>query len=279
MVVSFRRDHEPSFAAQTDEVTIGCNPVISAGRLLECNRWQVADVSGGHALLICPHCKPDPNIDDVIMNNPTLIASLCADLTPVKRVDAERQIAVAGLIGGGVSLAALISTLGIHPGLSPIANITPLAIKAGFAVSLAAVGFAAIINLFRPDGSPANMLQKAAVIFVIFASIALVQNGNINNAGDAKLFFGATWQSCSLRIAALSVPIAAMISWAVRQQAPVQLRQAGAAVGMTAGAAAGAIYALACNENSSAFVVVWYSSGIAVPTAIGALLGPHFLRW
>lgn len=213
------------------------------------------------------------------MNNSTLIASLCADLAPVKQVNVEKQIAVAGLIGGGVSLAALIATLGIQPGLSMIANMTPLAIKSGFAVSLAAVGFAALLKLARPDGRPTDLLQKVAAIIVLLASIALVQSGHVNNVDDAKLLLGASWQSCSLRIAALSVPMTVMIGWAVRRQAPVQLRRAGATIGMTAGAAAAAIYALACTENSSAFVLVWYSAGIALSTAIGALLGPRLLRW
>lgn len=213
------------------------------------------------------------------MNHPTLIASLCADLTPVKRTDVERQIAVAGLIGGGVSLVVLLSTLGIQPGLSTIGKLVPIAIKVGFAVSLAAVGFAAMLRLFRPDGLPANMAQKAAVAFVVLAGIVVARSGGGSNAGEAILVFGASWQACSLRIAALSVPIMAMICWAVRQQAPVQLRHAGAAVGLASGAAAAAIYALSCMESSSAFVLVWYSVGIAVPTAIGALFGPHLLRW
>lgn len=213
------------------------------------------------------------------MNNQDLIASVCADLTPVKGTDVERQITNAGLIGAGVSLALLISTLGIQPGLSTVATMTPLAIKAGFGASLAAVGLIALFRLARPGGSQTNMLQKAVMIFVLLASIALVQSGHVNNAGDAKLLLGASWQSCSLRIAALSVPITGMIGWAVRRQAPVRLRHAGAAIGLTAGATAAAIYALACSENSAAFVLIWYSAGIAVSTAMGAILGPRLLRW
>ena len=213
------------------------------------------------------------------MNNDTLIASLCADLTPVKRADVERQIAVAGLIGGGVSLAVLLSTLGLQPGLSTLGHMAPLAIKAAFAASLAAVGFTALLKLARPDGLPANMLQKTAAIFLLLASIALVQSGHVNNAGDATLLLGASWQSCSMRIAALSVPMIAAIGWVVRRQAPVHLRHAGAAVGLTAGATAAAIYALACTESAPAFVLIWYSAGIALSTAAGALLGPRLLRW
>jgi hypothetical protein len=213
------------------------------------------------------------------MNNPTFIASLCADLTPVKPSDVGKQIAVAGLIGGGVSLLALLALLEIQSGLSAVANMVPLAFKACFAASLAAVGYAAIIKLARPDGRATDMLRKAAAIFILLASIALLQSGHVNNPGDTKLLLGASWQSCSLCIAALSVPVTAMIGWAVRRQAPVHLRRAGAAVGMTAGAAAAAIYALACPENSLAFVLVWYSAGIALSTAMGALLGPRLLRW
>jgi len=71
----------------------------------------------------------------------------------------------------------------------------------------------------------------------------------------------------------------AMIGWAVRRQAPVHLGRAGAAVGMTAGAVAASIYALACVESSSTFVLVWYSAGIALSSAIGAMFGPRLLRW
>jgi hypothetical protein len=82
-----------------------------------------------------------------------------------------------------------------------------------------------------------------------------------------------------LRIVALSLPITAAIGWAVRRQAPVRLRQAGAAVGLAGGAISASLYALACTETSSAFVLVWYSAGIALSTAIGALLGPRAMRW
>lgn len=222
---------------------------------------------------------PDLEKEDIVMNTTVLIASLCADLTPVRRADVERQVAVAALIGGGVSFAALMLTLGIQPGLSTMASMTPIAIKAGFGILLTAVGFAATLKLSRPHGPPTDMLPKAAAIFVLLASIALVQSGHVNNVGDAKLLLGASWQSCSLRIAALSIPITAVVGWAVRRQAPVQLRQAGAVVGMTAGAAASAIYALACMESSYAFVLVWYSSGIALSAASGAILGPRLLRW
>ena len=58
-----------------------------------------------------------------------------------------------------------------------------------------------------------------------------------------------------------------------------RLRAAGAAAGLGAGAWAATIYCLHCPEASALFVLTWYSLGILLATAIGALVGPRFLRW
>jgi hypothetical protein len=213
------------------------------------------------------------------MTDNNLITTLCADLTPVRQHDVQQQLLVAGVAGASISFAALVATLGVQPGLASMAGVMPLAIKAGFAASIAAVGLEATIQLARPDGAPTRALQKIAAIIVLLAAVALAQGGYADDAGQSRLMLGASWQSCSLRIAALSIPITAALGWIVRQQAPVRLRHAGAAVGLAGGAVAAALYALACTETSSAFVLVWYSAGIALSAAIGALLGPRLLRW
>jgi hypothetical protein len=213
------------------------------------------------------------------MNNNALIASLSADLKPVKRHAIERQVAAAGLIGGTISLAALLATLGIQTELDQASHMMPLIVKVGFAGSLAAIGLAATLKLARPDGMPTHVLQQAAAIIVLLACVTLVQAGYSHDVGESRLLLGASWQSCSLRIAALSLPVTAAIGWAVRRLAPVRLGQAGAAIGLAGGAISAALYALACAETSTAFVLVWYSAGIALSTAIGALAGPRLLRW
>ncbi|MGQ3095938.1 MAG: NrsF family protein, partial [Roseateles sp.] len=59
----------------------------------------------------------------------------------------------------------------------------------------------------------------------------------------------------------------------------VNPRRAGAAAGLLAGCTATAGYALACTETSAAFVAVWYSCGLLASMALGAWLGPRWLRW
>ena len=61
--------------------------------------------------------------------------------------------------------------------------------------------------------------------------------------------------------------------------APTRLRLAGASVGLLAGAAGACVYAFHCPELAAPFLGTWYVLGMAIPTALGALLGPRVLRW
>ncbi len=58
-----------------------------------------------------------------------------------------------------------------------------------------------------------------------------------------------------------------------------QLRMAGFAAGLLAGAVGAFGYSLACPKASGAFVSVWYTPGIVPAEVLGAALGPQDLRW
>lgn len=97
-------------------------------------------------------------------------------------------------------------------------------------------------------------------------------------AERALLFWGQSWRYCPLLIA-LPLPIFGAVLWTMRRMAPTRLRLAGAAAGMVSGAAAALVYCLHCPEMASAFVGCWYVLGIALPAALGALLGRRALAW
>lgn len=90
---------------------------------------------------------------------------------------------------------------------------------------------------------------------------------------------GATWRTCPFNIAALATPALLALLWALRGAAPTRPAWAGAVAGLLAGALAVLVYALHCPEMAAPFVAVWYVVGMAIPTALGALLGPRLLRW
>lgn len=85
---------------------------------------------------------------------------------------------------------------------------------------------------------------------------------------------GRTALACTVSIAALSLPVFVLSMFALRGLASTRPRAAGAAAGLLAGAAAAAVYALHCDEMALPFLAVWYVLGVAVPAALGALLGP-----
>jgi hypothetical protein len=213
------------------------------------------------------------------MNDQALIQSLCDDLHPVRPHRFEQQLTSGLVLGGAVSLMALVATFGIQPGLTESAGFIPLFLKISYAASLATVALVATVGLARP-GSPVKSRRGAvAAIVVLLGVVALSEFALELDAQAAHLWLGASWQSCSLRIAALALPLTAGIGWAVRKQAPVRLREAGATIGLAAGSIAAGIYALACTEASAGFVLAWYSIGIALSTGLGALFGPRLLRW
>jgi hypothetical protein len=212
------------------------------------------------------------------MTTQTIIQSLCDELKPVRRGTVERQIRTVVALGGALSLLILVETLGIQVDLTDLNAAIPFTIKIGYALTLAIFGIDATIALARPGGGRKLPVRVAFYALIALALLAVAQlSGNAKH--DAAMLLGASWRSCSLRIAALSLPITLPVTLAVRAQAPVRLRKAGAALGLTAGAVAAAIYALACAETSVGFILLWYSLGIATSGAIGAVLGPSVLRW
>jgi hypothetical protein len=67
--------------------------------------------------------------------------------------------------------------------------------------------------------------------------------------------------------------------WALKGAAPTRLAWSGAGAGLLAGALGTLVYALHCPEMAAPFLAVWYLLGMAIPTAVGAALGPRLLRW
>lgn len=213
------------------------------------------------------------------MTHQALIQALCDDLTPVRTTRVEHHLGRGIAIGGAASLAILVASLGVQPGLDSLPVLAPLAMKLAGSLAVAAMALRAVRELARPVGGAIPLSAPIGLVALMLAGIAIGQLSAAPSQDGVTLWQGASWQSCSLYIAALSLPLMAGIGWALRQQAPVDLRRAGAVAGLAAGSLAAAIYALACSEHSAAFVLLWYSLGIAAATGIGALLGPRFLRW
>ncbi|EHL20507.1 hypothetical protein KYG_22875 [Acidovorax sp. NO-1] len=213
------------------------------------------------------------------MKTDELIHLLVADDRPVQRNAIEQRFLVAtlaGMAGAGVLMLALF---GLRPGLLATMALPMFWGKLVFAAALAAAGLALLRRMARPGMAVGHAALWLAMPPLVLWGMALWALSQVSAAERMPLILGSTWRTCPFSIAALSVPAFVASFWALRGAAPTRLAWAGAGAGLLAGALGALVYALHCPEMAAPFLAVWYLAGMAIPTALGAVLAPHLLRW
>ncbi len=213
------------------------------------------------------------------MRTDSLITSLAGDLRAVPRGVVPRRLTL-GLVGGAaVTMALILSWLGLRPDLAYAARGFPFWMKWGYTISISVIGVMAMMDLARPEADRSRRLWWLALPVGLLGALALRQL-LITPADDwTALWQGQSWHVCSIKVATLSLPILAGYMLAFRAFAPTRLRLTGAVAGLSAGACAATFYGLHCPEASALFIFVWYSLGMMAAGAIGALTAPKLLRW
>jgi hypothetical protein len=148
-----------------------------------------------------------------------------------------------------------------------------------FAGVLALAAYIATERLARPGmrvGGAWAALAAPVLLLWLVAALVLLGADPEQRAG---LILGATWKTCPFSIALISLPLFVATFWVMKGLAPTRPAWAGASAGLLAGALAALVYALHCPESGAPFIGIWYVVGIAIPAAVGALLGPRTLRW
>jgi hypothetical protein len=213
------------------------------------------------------------------MKTEDLIGLLAAGETRVAPHLVRQRFAAA--MGWSIPLAALVMVIvyGLRADLVQALSGTVFWMKLAFAGALALFAGLATDRLGRPGMRVAGVwagLAAPVVLLWLAAAAALV---GADPAERAELVFGSSWRSCPFNIALISLPLLAAMLWFVKGMAPTEPALAGASAGLLSGAVATLIYALHCPESSVTFVGIWYVLGIAIPTLVGAALGPRLLRW
>ena len=187
----------------------------------------------------------------------------------------------ASTLGAGLlaSVALMAMLLGVRPNLDQLAQLPDFWIKVGFVACLCLAGWHVSRRLCVPGAQTRALPLLLAMPLLLMWALGAIIVQEAPPEQRAELFWGATWRSCPLLIALLSLPILAAVLRLMRQLAPTRLRLAGAAAGFAAGAMAAIVYCLHCPELAASFVGFWYVLGMLVPTAIGAAIGPKVLAW
>lgn len=213
------------------------------------------------------------------MDVETLIDTLARDVKPVPRGTAGRRIALGVGAGAIVTFALILVVIGVNPALADVAAHYSFWLKWTYSLSLGLLALSLVRRLGSPeDGLPrwtwALILPVAAVAAVGIAEMAMVPPSQW-----LAMWLGETWMLCPWLVLSLGMPIFIGLLWSFRRMAPTRLRAAGAAAGLAAGAIGAMIYCLHCPEMSAIFVLTWYTLGIGLAAALGALIGPRVLRW
>jgi hypothetical protein len=213
------------------------------------------------------------------MKTDELISVLAADTQPVATGALRGRLALACLIAAVAALGLVLVWLHMRPDIHIAMRTAAFWIKAGYTLSLAACGFALTLRMGRPGARPGPALTAAPAAFAALATLAAAELLLMPAAQRQGDWLGLSWRGCTFLILAISAPVYLAAVWALRGMAPTRLRLAGAAAGLLAGGVGASLYGLHCQETAAAFVVTWYSLGVAASVAFGALSGPRLLRW
>lgn len=213
------------------------------------------------------------------MKTEDLISTLAANVPPVPRHSLSRRLVAGVMLGGVVTLLAVGSLLGFRPDLWLAMHGAMFWIKWLYTGSLALCASLATARLARPDTGMTGWLWLAGLPVLGLVAISVQELASVPSSQWLAMWLGASWRVCSTNVFLLSVPIFGGLLWSFRRLAPTRLRLAGATAGLTAGAWGATLYCLHCPESSAVFVLTWYTLGMGLAAAGGAVLGPRLLRW
>jgi hypothetical protein len=213
------------------------------------------------------------------MNTERLIDILAKGAEAVPPRAVERQMSLTVVLGGAGAALLMLAVFGLNPKLSSFLSVGGFWIKVVFTAALSIEALGLTLHLARPGDAVGRSVWWIAAVIAVLWVIAGVTLIDADAGSRAATVMGRTWRTCPFNIALLSAPIFVATALALRNLAPTRLRAAGAAAGFFAGAFGAFAYCFHCPEMAPPFIGTWYVAGIAIPTLVGAALGPRVLRW
>ncbi|TDY27101.1 hypothetical protein B0G81_7644 [Paraburkholderia sp. BL6665CI2N2] len=213
------------------------------------------------------------------MRTDDLVGLLATGVTPIKRGTRARRFSISLPVAALGATALMAAVFGIRPDLGVVVKTPIFWEKLALPLCLAMGALIATVRLARPGAKVGAgwPIMATPVLVVWIAAITIV----VTAAPQDRLpeVLGHSWRSCPFNILLLAVPGFIAVFWAVKGLAPTRLRLAGAASGLLASSIATVAYCFHCPEMSPAFWSIWYMAGMSLTAALGAVLGPKFLRW
>jgi hypothetical protein len=180
-----------------------------------------------------------------------------------------------------VAVAAVVFSVGLGPRVDIAAAAETVRFLFKFVVTgaLALTAAWALLALSRPENvSRTRLIPLIAAPLALLAALA-VELLAVPSAEWGGRLVGTNSPECLYLIGMIGIGPLALFIMALRRSAPGRPQLAGAVAGLAAGGIAATLYAAHCTDDSPLFVATWYTTAIAMLTALGTLAGRVFARW
>jgi hypothetical protein len=213
-----------------------------------------------------------------MMSNDALILDLAAGLAPVKRRSALRD-GLWLLALAVIELVLLLSVGAMRPDMGRVILSPFMVWKIGSLALLAGLSCTMAMRSFAPPALPRRGLR----IVLGLAGLAMIGGlflASSVDRGRSLLDRLAPVHGllCAVSIIVLSLPMMAVLAVLMRRAAPVHPGQSALASGFAASTCGALVFAICCPMNDPLYIVVWYSAGVAVVTALTRWLLPRRFR-
>lgn len=213
------------------------------------------------------------------MNTDDLIKALTADNATVTP-PISRTLLLALGIGALAAAAHFFSLLAVRSDFTHAITHDPrFMLKFVFTLGIAIPALLLVLKLARPDGSAGNTAWLFAVPLTILGLGIGYELLTVPADNLLAHAMGTMPVACMKYIPMLATAPFIATLYALRNGAPASPLAAGAAAGLVSGAIGAALYATFCVDDSPMFLAIWYVAGIAIVTALGAVIGSRLLRW
>jgi hypothetical protein len=204
-----------------------------------------------------------------------LIRSLASTAgTPQRSASLQALLAVSGAASLACALLLVFSVIGIRQDFADMAVRLPLAFKLAYTGALVAGASVIALNAATPGASATALYALLPAVILLALGVLFDPTGfPIMGRTDTAVVI------CVGRILFLSLPAMILIFVFMRKGAPTRPLFAGAVIGVLSASVAALAYTLACRNDGTAFVAIWFTVACAIMAAIGAVVGHRVLRW
>ena len=203
-----------------------------------------------------------------------LVHSLAAAAGTRPGTSLQEALAIAGAASLACAVLLMLSVFGVRQDFPTMAVHLPFAFKLVYSGALVIGALVVARNAAIPGASATALCALSPAAVVLAWGITCDPTGYpIAGRTDTAVV------ACVARILVLSIPAMILTFGFMRKGAPTQPVFAGAVIGLLSASIGALAYTVACRNDGTAFVAIWYAAACAIMATIGAVVGRRVLRW